>query len=108
MGAGTQLHKSATSCGRDNRIEITRLLLDLIGELSAELAPDPPCKATLAGAAFRQYDGELRGNVDIFGDYLYAAVRHVRYRAVAGQRAGPELDPREPSAETTFAAASIC
>src|SRR5258707_5751715 len=46
-------------------------LFGLIDELSAEFATDPPSQPTLAGAAFRQYDGELRGNVDIFGDYLY-------------------------------------
>jgi hypothetical protein len=78
----------------------------LIGELSPEFTTDPPCQAALAWAAFRQDDDELRGNVDIFGDYLHAAIRYVRDRAVTRQ-AGPELDPREPSAQTTFARTSI-
>src|SRR5450756_1979729 len=82
---------TGSAAGRD----IFKRLFDLIDELSAEFATDPPCQPTLAGAASRQYDGELRGNVEIFGDYLHASLRHVRDRAVARQQAGPELDPRE-------------
>ena len=81
--------------------------LDLVDELSAEFVTDPPCQPALAGVACRQDDGELRGNVGIFGDDLHAAVRHVRNGAVTRQRAGPELDLRDPSADLTFAPSSI-
>jgi hypothetical protein len=74
--------------------------------LSAEFATDPPSQPTLAGAAGGQCDRKLRGYVEIFGDYLHASVRHVRDRTIARQ-ASPELDPREASAMTTFAFASI-
>jgi hypothetical protein len=82
-------------------------LFDLIGELSAEFAPDPPCQATLAGAAFREDDRKISGNVDVLGDYLDATGRYVRDRAVAWQGAGSELDLREPSAYTAFACTTI-
>src|SRR6266851_5289505 len=52
-------------------------LFDLIDEFSAELATDPPCQPTLAWVARRYYDGELRGDFGIFGDYLQAALRNV-------------------------------
>jgi hypothetical protein len=80
---------------------------DVIDELSAEFTTDPPCQPTLAWLARREYDGELGGNVEIFRNYPHATVRHVRDRAVALQRAYPELDLRDPSARTTFASASI-
>jgi hypothetical protein len=82
-------------------------LFDLIDEFSAELATDPPCQPTLARVARRQYDGELRGNFGIFGDYLQAALRYVRDRAVARQRAGSELDLCDPFAMATLALTSI-
>jgi hypothetical protein len=88
-------------------LDVFRRLFGLIDELSAEFATDPPCQPALAGAASRQYDGELRGNVEIFGDDLHASVRHVRDRTVARQQARPELDPRKASAITAFASASI-
>src|SRR3954468_19800906 len=50
----------------------------LIDEFSAQFATDPPCQPTLAWAACRKYDGELSRNIEIFGDYLCAAIRHVR------------------------------
>src|ERR1700704_5581350 len=79
---------------------------DLVDELGAEFATDPPGQPALAWAAFRQYDGEHRGNFQIFGDHLDAASRHVRDGTVARQ-AGPELDLREAFALATFASASI-
>jgi hypothetical protein len=78
-----------------------------VDELSAEFATDTPRKLALSRAAFRKYDREISGNVDVFGDHLDAAVRNVRDRAVARQRASPELDLREPSTETTFAFTAI-
>ena len=71
---------------------------DLIDELSAQFATDPPCQPTLAWATCREYDGEFGWNVEVFGDYLHAAIRHVRDHAVARQRAGPELDLSDPPA----------
>jgi hypothetical protein len=43
----------------------------------------------------------------MFGNDLHAALRHVRDHAVARQRAGTELNPRDSSALLTFAATSI-
>jgi hypothetical protein len=80
---------------------------DLVDELRAEFAADPPGQPALARASFGQDDGKLRGKVDIFGDHLDAAVRYVRDRTVARQRAGPELNPREASAEATLAFAPV-
>lgn len=77
-------------------------LFDLVDELSAEFATDPPCQPTLARVACRQDDGEFSGNLGIVGDDLHAALRHVRDHTVAWQRAGPELDLRHPFAWTTF------
>ena len=45
----------------------------LVDELSAEFVTDPPCQPALARAAFRQDDGELAGNVEMFRDHLHAA-----------------------------------
>jgi hypothetical protein len=81
--------------------------IDLIDELGAQFATDPPGQLALARVAGRKDDGEFGGNVEIFGDDLDAAVRHVRDYAVARQRAGPELNLRNPSTLTTFALASI-
>ena len=81
-----------------NSLDVLKSLVDLIDEFSAQFATDPPCQPTLAWAACREYDGELSRNIEIFGDYLRAAIRHVRDRAVARQRTGPELDLRDPSA----------
>jgi hypothetical protein len=61
----------------------------------------------LAGAAFRQYDGELGGNIDMFGDHFDAAIRYVRNGTIARQRAGPKLDFGEIPAVAAFAFASI-
>lgn len=83
------------------------LFRGLVDELRAEFTTDPPRQPALARAALGQYDGELRGNFEIFGDHLHAARRHVRDRAITGQ-AGPELDLRETSALASFASASIC
>jgi hypothetical protein len=69
--------------------------------------PDPPCQPALAGAARRQYDGELRRDVDIFGDNLHPAVRYVRDRAIPWQRSDTELDLCEIPAHATLALTSI-
>lgn len=45
----------------------------LVDKLSAEFVTDPPCQPALARAAFRQDDGELAGDVEMFGDHLHAA-----------------------------------
>jgi hypothetical protein len=81
-------------------------LFDLIDELRAEFTADPPGQLALARAAFGQNDGELRGNIDKFGDDLHAAIRYVRDRAVARQRP-PKLDLREPPAQMTFASTTV-
>ena len=78
-----------------------------VEELSAEFEADAPGKLALAGTALRQYDCEIRGNVDVFRADLHAAVRNVRDRAVAWQRAIPELDLREPSTQAAFASTTI-
>jgi hypothetical protein len=88
-------------------IDVLKGLFDLIDEFSPEFATDPPCQPALARTARREYEGELRGNLDIFGDYLNATVRHVRDRAIARQT-GPQLDLRETSAYAPFASTSIC
>jgi hypothetical protein len=88
-------------------IDVLKRLFDLVDEFSAEFATDSPSQPTLAWAARREYEGELRGYFDVFGDYLNAAVRHVRDRAIARQ-ACPELDLRETSAYAPFASTSIC
>jgi hypothetical protein len=83
-------------------------IFGLIDEFSTEFVTDPPCQPALAGVACRQYDGEFRRkNVEIFGDHLHAAGRHVRDGTVARQRTGPELDFREAFAQAAFALTSI-
>src|SRR5205807_7411472 len=57
--------------------------------------------------ALRQNDGELGGNLEMLGDDFHPAIRYVRDRAVARQRACPKLDSCEPSAHTAFAHSSI-
>jgi hypothetical protein len=79
----------------------------LVDEFSTELATDPPCQPALTQLACRQRDREDRRNFGIFGDHLQATLRHVRDRAIARQRAGPELDFGSPSAFLTFASTSI-
>jgi len=81
--------------------------MDLIDELGAEFVTDSPCQPALPWSAFRQDDGELSGNIEMFGDDFHATVRYVRDRAVARQRAGPELDLGEIPALAAFALASI-
>src|ERR1700716_3721505 len=81
-----------------NSLDVLKSLIDLIDEFSAQFATDPPCQPTLAGAACREYDGELSRNIEIFGHHLRAHIRHVRDRAVARHRRGSELDLRVPSA----------
>jgi hypothetical protein len=81
--------------------------LDLIDEFSAQFATDPPRQPALPRAACREYDGEFRGNIEIFGDHLDAAIRHVRDRAVARQRVAPKLDFCSPRAHEAFALSSI-
>jgi hypothetical protein len=78
----------------------------LIGEFNAKFAADPPCQPALPRAR-REYDSELSGNHDMFGDNLGAAIGQVGDRAVARQT-GPELDFGEASALPPFALASIC
>ena len=51
-----------------NSLDVLKSLVDLIDEFSAQFATDPPCQPTLAGAACREYDGELSRNIEIFGD----------------------------------------
>jgi len=91
---------------RADRLDVRKGLLGLIDELRAEFTADPPCQPTLARTG-RKYDREFGGNFEIFGDHLRAAVRYVGNRAVARQRAGPELYLRCPSAQTTFTSTSI-
>jgi hypothetical protein len=79
----------------------------VIDEFGAEFATDPPCQPAMAPVACPEYEGELSGNVEIFGDDPYPALRNVRDGAIARQRADPELDFRDPSVWTTFASASI-
>jgi hypothetical protein len=83
-------------------------LFGLTDEFGAEFEADPPSQLALAGMARRKNEGEFRRNFGIIGNDLDAAVRDVRDRAVARQRAGPELDFRELFAKLTFASASIC
>jgi hypothetical protein len=79
----------------------------LTDEFSAQFEADPPSELALAGMPRREDEGEFRGNFGIVGNHLDAAVRDVRDGAVARQRAGPELDFREPFAKLTFASTSI-
>src|SRR5689334_16744161 len=78
----------------------------LVDEFGAEFAPDPPCQAALPGVTRREDDGELRRNLEIFGNHLDAAVRNIRDRAVARQR-GPRLDLRYPPAWAAFGLSAI-
>src|ERR1700744_5383395 len=79
----------------------------LIDEFGDEPAADPPGQPALAGMARREDDGKFRWNFGVLGDDLYAALRHVRDRAVARQRAGAKLNLGDPSALLTFASTSI-
>ena len=84
------------------------MALDLVDELGAEFVTNPPCQAALAGATFRQEDGELGRDIEMLSDHLHTAVRYVGNRAVTRQRAGAELDLGETPAHAAFALASIC
>jgi hypothetical protein len=83
------------------------ILQELVDEFSTELATDPPCQPALTQFAGRQPDGEDRRNFGIFGNHLQAALRYVGDRAIARQRARPELDFGSSSAFLTFASPSI-
>jgi len=96
-----------TGSARRPRCLGMRARLAVIDEFGAEFATDPPCQPTMAPVACPEYEGELSGNVEIFGDDPYPAIRNVRDGAIARQRADPELDFRDPSVWTTFASASI-
>ena len=63
----------------------TKRRLDLVDELGAQFATNSPRQPALARLALREDDGELGGNVEVIGDHLDAAIRHVRDRAVARQ-----------------------
>ena len=79
----------------------------LVDEFGTEFAADPPGEAALTGMARRQDDGEFSGNFGVLGNDLHAALRHVGDHAIAWQRAGPELNPGDPSALLSFAFAPI-
>jgi hypothetical protein len=79
----------------------------LVDELCSEFATDTPGKTALAGTALGQYDGEIGGDIDVFGDHLHATVGNIRDRTVAWQGAGPELDLGETPAESTFACTTV-
>jgi hypothetical protein len=80
---------------------------NLIDEFGAEFAADPPRQATLTRMVTFEDEGEVRGNLQEFGDHLHATIRHVRDRAVARQRTGAALDFGDPPARTTFDSTSI-
>ena len=68
---------------------------------------DPPCQAALTRVIGRENDGEMRGNLQIFRDDLYAAIRNIRNCTVTWQRTRAALDPGDPLAHPSFAPASI-
>src|SRR5205823_15025813 len=71
-------------------IDLLRRFVDLIDEFGAEFGTNPPCKATLARMVRCENEGEVRGDFQIFGNRLHAAIRYVRDRAVARQRTAPD------------------
>ena len=75
----------------------------MIDELSSEFAPDAPRQPAQPRAARRKDQRELRGHIEIFGDDPHAAFGYVRDRAIARQRADPELYLCRPVTGATLA-----
>jgi hypothetical protein len=79
----------------------------LIDKLGAEFTADPPCQTALPRVTGGKDDGELRGDLEIFGDDLDATARDIGDRAVARQRTRPRLDLRYPSARAPLGLTAI-
>src|SRR5438128_718611 len=78
----------------------------MVDELGAELASDAPCQPAQARTARCKDQRELRGHVEIFSDNPHA-IRYVRDRAIARQRADPELNLCRAVTGATFALSPI-
>jgi len=50
----------------------------LIDKFGAKFVANPPCQPALARVIGREYNGEVRGNFEIFRNHLHAAGRDVR------------------------------
>jgi hypothetical protein len=79
----------------------------MVDELGAEFTSDTPCQPAQARAARCKYQRELRGHVEIFSDNPHTAIGYVRDRAIARQRADPELNLCRPVTGATFALSPI-
>ena len=85
-----------------NRARRFRVLIALIDELGTEFITDTPGQAALPRMIGREDDGELRWNLEIFGDHLHATRRNIRNRAIARQRPRAAQDLCDPPAQATF------
>jgi hypothetical protein len=74
----------------------------MVDELGSEFALNAPCQPAHARSAGCKDQRELRGHIEIFRNNPHATVRYVRDRAIAGQRAGPELNLCRPVTGATF------
>lgn len=79
----------------------------MVDELGAELASDAPCQPAQARATRCKNQRELLGHIEIFSDNPHAAIRYVRDRAIARQRAGPKLNLGCSMTGATFALSPI-
>ena len=79
----------------------------MVDELGAEFASDAPCQPAQARAARCKDQRELGGHVEIFSDHPHTAIRYVRDRAIARQRADPKLNLGRPLTGATFALSPI-
>ena len=75
---------------------------DLIHELGAEFAADPPGQAALPRVSRRQNNGEFGRDFRIFRNHFDPTRRDVGDHAIARQVAGSKLDLGDPAAFTTL------
>ena len=78
----------------------------MVDKLSAEFASDAPGQLVQARTARCKNQRKLRRHVEIFSDNPHA-IRYVRDRAIARQRADPELNLCRPLTGATFAFSPI-
>nr|WP_190241813.1 hypothetical protein [Bradyrhizobium algeriense] len=79
----------------------------MVDELGVELASDAPYQPAQARAPACTNQRELLRRIEIFSDNPHTAIRYVRDRVFARQRAGPKLNLGRPVTGATFALSPI-